>query len=107
MFLDADQDKATEIIDTIDDFLNDHDIAGTLDRIREIRHQFIAHKQTEAQLEARDITMNDFYGLIDKTFELLNEIADRIGFHGNQRITRGDEVKSSIQSLFYALSAGR
>ena len=100
---DIDKDKADEIIEIIDGFLKDHDIAGTLDRIREIRHQFIAHKQTGAEQIARDITLNEFYGFIDETFELLDQVADRIGFHGSKRVTRGSPVKSSIESVLYTL----
>ena len=98
-----DKDKADEIIETIDNFLRDNNIAGTLERIKEIRHQSIAHKQTEAEQKAKNITMNEFYWLIDETFALLNQVADKIGFHGNKRVTRGSTVKSSIQSVLYTL----
>ena len=42
-----------------------------------------------AEQNAREITMNEFYWLIDETFALLNQVADKIGFHGNKRVTRG------------------
>ena len=101
--VDIDKDKTDESIKKIDDLLRDHDISGTLDRIKEIRHQFIAHKQTEAEQKAKDITMNEFYGLIDKTFIVFNQVADRIVFHGNKRIIKGDTVKSSIHSVLNTL----
>ena len=104
--VDIDKDKADELIVLVDDFLRDHENAGILDRIKEIRHQFIAHKQTEAEQNAQDITMNELYGLIDKTFIVLNQVADRIGFHGNKRIIKGDTVKSSILSVLDTLFPG-
>ena len=59
----VDKDEACEIIETVDDFLQDHDIAGTINRVREIRDQSIAHKQTfvaHKQTEAEKKTYNDF-----------------------------------------------
>ena len=100
---DIDKDKADELVETIDDILNDPDIAGTLGRIMEIRHQSIAHKQTEAEQKAEDRTYNEFYGLIDKTFEVLDQVADGIGFHENRRITKGSMVKASTRSVLGTL----
>ena len=98
-----DKDKADELVKKIDDFLKNPDIAETLDRIREIRHQSIAHKQTEAEQKAEDRTYNEFYGLIDKTFLVLDQVADGIDFHENKRITKGSPVKKSIQRVLDTL----
>ena len=98
-----DKDKAKEIIATIKEFLCDDDIKRTLNTIKEIRNQFIAHKQIEVELKARDMTMDDIYGFIDETFKLLNQVADRIGFPGYQRITKGNTVEESIESVLYTL----
>ena len=99
--------NANESIIAINDFLGAHDIAGTLKRIKEIRHQFVAHKQTIADQKAKDITINEIHEFIDKTFVLLNQVADGIGFHGTDRITRGNTVKDSTQSVLYSLYHGR
>lgn len=96
------KDKADEIIKTIDDFLRDNDIVGTLERVEEIRHQFIAHKQTEPEQKARDITMGEFDQLIDKTIGLLSQVADRTGFHEEGIIT-GSAVKPSTQNVLDTL----
>lgn len=103
----VDIDEANELIMTINDFLGAHDIAGTLKRIKEIRHQVIAHKQTEPEQKAEDITIEEVYEFIDKTFVLLNQVADGIGFHGTDRITRGSTVEKSTQSVLYSLYHGR
>ena len=103
---DIDKDKAKEIIEIIDDFLNDPDNARILGRIREIRNQFVAHKQTEAVQETGDITLNDFYEFTDKTFELLDQVADRIGYHENKRVTKGSTVESSLLSVLFTLLSG-
>ena len=103
----VDIDKANELITAINDFLGAQDIAGTLKRIKEIRHQIIAHKQTEPEQKAEDITIEEVYEFIDKTFVLLNQVADGIGFHGTDRITRGSTVKDSTQSVLYSLYHGR
>ena len=103
----VDIDKANESITAINDFLGAHDIAGTLKRIKEIRHQVIAHKQTEPEQKAKDITINEIHEFIDKTFVLLNQVADGTGFHGTNRITRGSTVKDSTQSVLYSLYHGR
>ena len=100
--VEIDKDKADEIIKTIDDFLRDNDIAGILKRVEEIRHQFIAHKQTEPEQNARDITMDEFDRLIDKTIGLLSQVADRTGFHEEGIIT-GSAVKSSTQNVLDTL----
>ena len=105
--VDMDKDKANELITVINDFLGAHDIAGTLKRIKEIRHQVIAHKQTEPEQTAGDITTEEIYEFIDKTFALLNQVADGIGFPGINRITRGSTVKESTQSVLYTLYHGR
>ena len=98
-----DKDKADKLVKTIDDFLRDNDIAGTLKRIKEIRHQIIAHKQMGAEQKAKDITLNEFYGLIDKTFVVLDQVADGIGFHENKRITKGSMIKASTRSVLDTL----
>ena len=100
---DIDKVKADELVKTIDDFLRDDVVAGTLKRIEEIRHQNIAHKQIKPEQKARDITLDDLYGLIDKTSKLLNEIADRIDFHKNKRIIKGSMVKASTRSVLNTL----
>ena len=105
--VDINEAKANESITAINDFLGAHDIAGTLKRIKEIRHQVIAHKQTEPEQKAKDITINEIHEFIDKTFVLLNQVADGIGFHGTDRITRGSTVKDSTQSVMYSLYHGR
>ena len=101
--VEVDKDEVCEIIETIDDFLQDHDIAGTLNRIKEIRHQFVAHKQTIADQKAKDITLHEFYGFIDETFELLDQVADKIGFHVNKKVTKGSTVRLSLQSVLDTL----
>ena len=100
--VEIDKDKADEIIKTIDDFLRDNDIAGILKRVEEIRHQFIAHKQTEPEQNARDITMDEFDRLIDKTIGLLSQVADRTGFN-EEGIIKGSAVKSSAQNVLDTL----
>ena len=101
--VEVDKDEACEIIETIDDFLEDYDNAGTLNRIREIRDQVGAHRQTEPEQSAKDTTMNEFYEFIDKTFELLDQVADKIGFHVNKKVTKGSTVRLSLQSVLHTL----
>ena len=93
-----DRDK---LVNAIDDLLCDHCIAATLSRVEEIRNQLIAHKQTDAEQKAMDITLNEVFRLIEKSRRVINKVA--CGINYSETIPSSNE--KFIQAVMQVLAA--
>ena len=93
----------TELVSLVDDFLREKDTVETLKKMTEIRNQYVAHNQMDKEKKATGKTWDDAFKLIEKTCEVINQVADDIHFGKIISVEEADKRKAATHVVLHVL----
>lgn len=98
-------DMKPDLAKLIDNLLCDEGVIKTLNRLKQVRNQYVAHNQTQPT-DKGSRTWDETIDLIKKTCKVINQVADGISFDENKRIPNiidANTYKMATQQVLNAL----